>query len=958
MSDELLNHALALARRGWPVFPCHPETKQPLLKATAEERAEARGGLKKATVSEDIIATWWARWPKAMIGVPTGAPIGAFVIDIDAGADKDTGEIFEYGTLLKNLCDAIGARLPRTVISETPRGGRHHFFAMPLGPDGKPMKVANRAGLTGKGSRVDVRGDGGYVIVPPSTREDGRSYGWLVAPTDRGFAAPPDELLDCVLRRGKWGAAPPRTSAEDPARPAKSDQGATSRGDVGDVDQVVRKYALAALEAEKRNVSGAREGTRNDALNIAALKLFELEAAGVLSEREIHAALEDAAEASGLAKDDGWPSVRATIASGARKGKSQPRDLAEIRAKAAQRGPRRKTGAAPTRGAPADPPPPDRAPSDASSSSSPSSPHPSAGEEKTGATLADDQGEPPAEETISEDTFRHCAALDQSDTDNGKRLIAYFGRDLLVRQEDDVPAGQWLAWTGTHWDLAAGDALAELIAQRVGDMIKDEARYMDFTDAEARAVHAGDEAKKTLKHLDQDSDEPDIIAKVMECEAAIGKAEKARAALNSRKTARRKFAVQSKNRGRIAAMLACAAPHLRRHPDAFNADPLKVATATHTLRFVPAEDPEDPEAEGKRPLVDRATGKVQYRLVATKGHDRADLLTAVIPFAYDPNATAAEFAKFLDLFQPELEKRRTLQSYSGMGVTAQPVQRIMFHTGTGGNGKSVFLEVMARVLGDGLAVGVPAETVSGVVQNNPSAPTPDIARCYGKRYLRIAELPPDAPLKQETIKKLTGGERWPVRTMYKGYFEFKPTAKPHMSGNGEPKIDGSDGGLKRRLDLMPWSVTLPVEKHRDFEEVVSEMAAEGSGILNWLLAGALDFLNHGLVLSKEVQTATAEYFRDNDPCEQFIAAHVRQGGEGVQARKMYEAYKVWCEVNGKPMMREARFGKVMKKKIPRDDTGRVHIYLAVDLHDVPESPSAQHGGAGPPPHEPDDVPRF
>jgi putative DNA primase/helicase len=95
------------------------------------------------------------------------------------------------------------------------------------------------------------------------------------------------------------------------------------------------------------------------------------------------------------------------------------------------------------------------------------------------------------------------------------------------------------------------------------------------------------------------------------------------------------------------------------------------------------------------------------------------------------------------------------------------------------------------------------KAVSGQVQNNPSAPTPDIARCYAKRYLRIAELPKDAPLKAETIKKLTGGERWPVRTMYKGYFEFKPTAKPHMSGNGEPKFDGADGGMRRRLIIVP-----------------------------------------------------------------------------------------------------------------------------------------------------------
>jgi putative DNA primase/helicase len=226
-----------------------------------------------------------------------------------------------------------------------------------------------------------------------------------------------------------------------------------------------------------------------------------------------------------------------------------------------------------------------------------------------------------------------------------------------------------------------------------------------------------------------------------------------------------------------------------------------------------------------------------------------------------------------------------VQQYSGMSLTAQPVQRVMFHTGTGGNGKSVYLEVLARVFGDGLSVGVPAETVSGQVQNNPSAPTPDIARCYAKRYLRIAELPKDAPLKMETIKKLTGGERWPVRTMYKGYFEFKPTAKPHMSGNGEPKFDGSDGGMQRRLIIVEWSVTLPTEKHRDFEDVVSEIVAEGSGILNWLIEGALDFLNSGLVISEDVLKTTADHFAEMDPCGQFIEAHVRPIPAGPACRR-------------------------------------------------------------------------
>jgi putative DNA primase/helicase len=713
--------------------------------------------------------------------------------------------------------------------------------------------------------------------------------------------------------------------------------------------QAVRKFGLEQLNAGRAAIAAVVGDDRLASLSAIAEQLGQLIAVEALVESFAIASLEAAAADVGLLRDIGAKAVKAAIATAIKAGKKQPRDLSDVRGAAtAALGAHQDQSRAPAR---------DHLPSvsaEGQQSSQPSSsfsalsPVPPGDEGKRDETLEEiGEDEDPPDDQVSDESFRYCAGLDQSDVDNGKRLIAYFGRDLMVRQEDDVPAGQMLAWTGTHWDLAGGEALAHLIGQRVGDLIKLEAAYIGHSDGEARAVNAADAATKELKELDPDSDSADVRARVEQLGELIAAGKKAKTALAARRTTRKKWGISTKNAGRIAAMIKCAAPHMRRHPDAFNADPLKVATLSHTLSFVPIDDPENPDPDGS--LV--KDGRVQYRMVAKRGHDRGDLLTAVIPYRYSPKATAREFNVFLDLFQPEPEKRRTVQQYSGMSLTAQPVQRVMFHTGTGGNGKSVYLEVLARVFGDGLSVGVPAETVSGQVQNNPSAPTPDIARCYAKRYLRIAELPKDAPLKMETIKKLTGGERWPVRTMYKGYFEFKPTAKPHMSGNGEPKFDGSDGGMRRRLAIVNWDVTLPVEKHRDFEDVVSEIAAEGSGILNWLIAGALDFLNNGFILSEDVLQTTAEHFAEMDPCGQFADAHVRvdAGGVGVPARQMFLAYKAWSEVNGKSHMHETRFGRTMKKKFKRDDSGRVHRYVDVALHDVPESP--EHPQTRPPPDD-------
>src|SRR5262249_20282725 len=79
----------------------------------------------------------------------------------------------------------------------------------------------------------------------------------------------------------------------------------------------------------------------------------------------------------------------------------------------------------------------------------------------------------PADATLAE-----CAGLDESDTDNGKRLIRYFGDRILVMQQAGIDGGDFLTWSGRHWDLDGGAAGAALLAQRVGDLIQRETDYM------------------------------------------------------------------------------------------------------------------------------------------------------------------------------------------------------------------------------------------------------------------------------------------------------------------------------------------------------------------------------------------------------------------------------------------------------------------------------------------------
>lgn len=148
LAPSRLEAALQLARdRGWPVFPC--KGKEPL---TAH-------GFKDASADADQIERWWTDNPSANIGVATGAVSGIAVLDIDTKAGKD-GE-----ASLRQLLNGHEA-LPPTLEQRTPSGGRHVIFAATR------AKIACSTGQLGEG--LDVRGDGGYIIVAPS---DG--YSWV-----------------------------------------------------------------------------------------------------------------------------------------------------------------------------------------------------------------------------------------------------------------------------------------------------------------------------------------------------------------------------------------------------------------------------------------------------------------------------------------------------------------------------------------------------------------------------------------------------------------------------------------------------------------------------------------------------------------------------------------------------------------------------------------------------------
>jgi len=173
---DIAHAAASYLARGWSILPIRASDKRPLLRWE-------RLGTTRPTEAE--VADWFRRWPQANIGIITGEISNLVVIDVDPKHGGDES--------LARLQRRLG-ELPLTVEAKTGGGGRHLYF---LHPD---VMVRNRAGLA---QGIDVRGDGGYVVAPPSVHPSGNRYSWVPhhSPDERPLAALPRWLLGPIGAR-------------------------------------------------------------------------------------------------------------------------------------------------------------------------------------------------------------------------------------------------------------------------------------------------------------------------------------------------------------------------------------------------------------------------------------------------------------------------------------------------------------------------------------------------------------------------------------------------------------------------------------------------------------------------------------------------------------------------------------------------------------------------------------
>jgi putative DNA primase/helicase len=243
-----------------------------------------------------------------------------------------------------------------------------------------------------------------------------------------------------------------------------------------------------------------------------------------------------------------------------------------------------------------------------------------------------------------------------------------------------------------------------------------------------------------------------------------------------------------------------------------------------------------------------------------------------------------------------------LCGYSLTGITRE--HALFFLYGTGANGKSVFINTISGVMGD-YAKTAPIETfTASVTEQHPT----DLAGLRGSRLVTTTEIEDGKRWAESKLKRITGGDKVPARFMRQDFFEFTPQFKLLIAGNHKPGIRAVDEAMRRRIHLVPFTVTIPVGE-RD-EELTEKLRAEWGGILRWAIDGCSAWQRQGLNPPAIVRDATEEYLAAEDAIGTWLEERCDiEPTYSSTVADLYASWRGWCDQNGEPVCSRKRFSQ-------------------------------------------------
>ena len=248
-----------------------------------------------------------------------------------------------------------------------------------------------------------------------------------------------------------------------------------------------------------------------------------------------------------------------------------------------------------------------------------------------------------------------------------------------------------------------------------------------------------------------------------------------------------------------------------------------------------------------------------------------------------------------------------LQQWAGYVLTGSTREHaLMFIYGPGGNGKSVFLNTVSRIMGDYCRTA-PMDTFTS--SQGDKHPT-DLAMLRGARLVTATETEEGRAWAEARIKQMTGGDPVTARFMRQDFFTYTPQFKLMIAGNHKPALKNVDEAARRRFNIVPF-LHKPEAPDRQLEKKLMD---EAPGILRWMIEGCLDWQRSGLERPKIVTEATAEYFEAQDTIGRWIAERcILDPQLQEKPGRLLTDCKAWAAENGETPPAAQQFRSALEK---------------------------------------------
>lgn len=325
-------------------------------------------------------------------------------------------------------------------------------------------------------------------------------------------------------------------------------------------------------------------------------------------------------------------------------------------------------------------------------------------------------------------------------------------------------------------------------------------------------------------------------------------------------------------------------------------------------------------------LLGTPNGTVDLETGELRKATQQDFITKSTLVAPTENVDAPIWEKFLnEATANNQELQRFLQQIAGMVLTGDTSEHVLiFVYGPGGNGKSVFLNVLMEILAD-YATSAPMETfINSPFEHHPT----ELAKLQGARLVTASETEEGRNWAESRIKTLTGGDKISARYMRQDFFEYWPKFKLVIIGNHKPSIKTLDDAIKRRINIIPF-IQKPQKVDPDLNK---KLRKEYPAILRWMINGCIDWQKHGLQRPECVKQATEDYFEDQDLFSQWInqCCNIHFEFKG-KSNALFDSWKKFAEDNNIKAGNSKSFKSSMERRGFQHksiNTGRVFIGIA------------------------------